>query len=60
MRFVAEGLPKKAVPTRLGLARRTVEGHLRRILAKLGVATRTELAHYATIHGLLGGNEPRP
>ena len=60
VRLVAEGLPNKAVATRLGLSRRTVEGHLGRIFAKLGVATRTELAHYATIHGLLGGDEPRP
>ena len=60
VRLVAEGLPNKAVATRLGLSRRTVEGHLGRIFAKLGVATRTELAHYATVHGLLGGDESQP
>lgn len=51
--LVAKGLPNKAVAAQLGISRRTVEGHLGRIFAKLGVTTRTELAHYATTHHLV-------
>lgn len=52
--LVVEGLPNKVIATRLGISRRTVEGHLGRVFSKLGVATRTELARYAVTHGLVG------
>jgi len=56
--LVVEGLANKAIAARLGISRRTVEGHLSRLFARLGVATRTELARYALTHGLVRGAEP--
>lgn len=41
--LVAEGMPSREVASRLFIAPRTVEGHLSRIYAKLGVRSRTEL-----------------
>jgi len=41
--LVAEGLPNKAIATRLGISARTVEGHLNHVFAKVGIVSRTEL-----------------
>ena len=43
--LVAEGLQTKQVAARLFVSPKTVEGHLSHIYAKLGVRSRTELAH---------------
>jgi DNA-binding CsgD family transcriptional regulator/tetratricopeptide (TPR) repeat protein len=43
--FVAEGLQTKQVAAALFVSPKTVEGHLTNIYAKLGVHSRTELAH---------------
>lgn len=43
--LVAEGLQTKQVAARLFVSPKTVEGHLSRIYGKLGVRSRTELAH---------------
>jgi DNA-binding CsgD family transcriptional regulator len=43
--LVAEGLPTKEVASRLFVSPRTVDGHLAHIYAKLGVRSRTDLAH---------------
>jgi DNA-binding CsgD family transcriptional regulator len=43
--LVAEGLQTKQVAGRLFVSPKTVEGHLSRIYGKLGVRSRTELAH---------------
>ena len=43
--LVAEGRSNKEVATALFITRQTVEGHLKRIYAKLGVHSRTELAY---------------
>jgi DNA-binding CsgD family transcriptional regulator len=43
--LVAEGLQTKQVAARLFVSPKTVEGHLSRIYDKLGVRSRTELAH---------------
>lgn len=40
---VADGLSNKEVARRLYLSRLTVETHLKRVFAKLGVSSRTEL-----------------
>lgn len=53
--LVVEGLPNKAIAARLGISPRTVDGHLARLFSKLGVSTRTELARFATTHGLVDG-----
>jgi DNA-binding NarL/FixJ family response regulator len=43
--LVAQGLATKQVATTLFVSPKTIEGHLSRIYAKLGVHSRTELAH---------------
>jgi DNA-binding CsgD family transcriptional regulator len=45
--LVAQGLQTKEVAARLFVSPKTVEGHLSRIYGKVGVASRTELAHSA-------------
>jgi DNA-binding CsgD family transcriptional regulator len=47
--LVAQGLTNKAVAAELFVSDRTVEGHLSRIYAKLGVRSRTELARQFTV-----------
>lgn len=46
-RFVARGLPTREVAAQLFLSPRTVDYHLRKIFAKVGVTSRTELAQFS-------------
>jgi DNA-binding NarL/FixJ family response regulator len=52
--LVAEGESNAAVAKRLWVTEQTVKFHLSNIYKKLGVANRTEAAHWATQNGLLG------
>ena len=42
--LVAQGLTNKEIAARLVIARRTAEGHVERVLVKLGLTNRTQLA----------------
>ncbi|MCE7007020.1 LuxR C-terminal-related transcriptional regulator [Kibdelosporangium philippinense] len=46
--LVAEGLSNKQIADRLVIAQRTAEGHVQRVLTKLGFTTRTQLATWIT------------
>jgi predicted ATPase/DNA-binding CsgD family transcriptional regulator len=50
VRLVAEGLANKAIATQLHLSVRTVESHVRHVLAKAGLTNRTQLAKWAREH----------
>jgi DNA-binding NarL/FixJ family response regulator len=47
VRLVARGMSNKAIAHELSISPRTVEGHVNHVFDKLGVASRTELVHYA-------------
>jgi predicted ATPase/DNA-binding CsgD family transcriptional regulator len=50
VRLVADGLANKAIATQLDLSVRTVESHVRHMLAKAGLSNRTQLARWAREH----------
>ena len=50
VRLVADGLANKAIAARLHLSVRTVESHVRHVLAKAGLSNRTQLAQWAREH----------
>ncbi|MEO6082302.1 MAG: LuxR C-terminal-related transcriptional regulator [Umezawaea sp.] len=54
--LVAQGLSNKDIAARLVIAQRTAEGHVDRILAKLGFTSRTHLAAWVARQG----NGPNP
>lgn len=45
-RLVAEGLANKEIAAQMFLSKRTIDYHLRNVFAKLGIASRTELAGF--------------
>jgi DNA-binding CsgD family transcriptional regulator len=47
VRLVADGLPNKAIASKLHLSVRTVESHVRHALGKAGLENRTQLATWA-------------
>jgi DNA-binding NarL/FixJ family response regulator len=49
---VARGLPNRAIAAELGITERTARTHVSNILAKLGLASRTQAALLAVQHGL--------
>ena len=53
--IVAEGRTDREIAARLFISERTVHVHVRRVLAKLGVASRTEAAGLAIRQGLVPG-----
>ena len=50
VRLVADGLANKAIAAQLHLSVRTVESHVRHVLAKAGLSNRTQLATWAREH----------
>ena len=54
LRLVARGLSNRLIARELALSEKTVKAHVSAILAKLGVADRTQAALYAVRHGLAG------
>ena len=50
--LVVEGLTNRQIAAELVLAEKTVENHIGRILTKLDLRSRTQLAAYAVEHGL--------
>lgn len=58
--IVAEGRTDREIATRLFISERTVHVHVRRILAKLGVSSRTEAAGLAIRQGLVPGGPSVP
>ena len=53
LHLLAEGLPNKAIATRLGISDQTVKFHVASITGKLGAANRTEAVHIAARRGLI-------
>src|SRR4029453_9612885 len=52
LRLIADGLSNKRIARELGVAEKTVKTHVGHVLAKLGVADRTQAALYAVQAGL--------
>ncbi|MER6346664.1 ATP-binding protein [Streptomyces sp. NPDC001595] len=48
--LVAQGLANQQIADRLVIARRTAEGHVERILSKLGFSNRSQIAAWVTAH----------
>ena len=46
--LVAEGLTNRQIASRLTISPRTAEGHVERILTKLGFTTRTQIVTWVT------------
>ncbi len=58
--LLARGRSNKDIAASLSLGLRTVETHVSSLLGKLGVASRTEAAHYALSHHMLSGDDEGP
>jgi DNA-binding NarL/FixJ family response regulator len=57
LRYVASGMSNKEIGQALSISPHTVKAHLRHILDKLGLRSRTQAAAWAERHGLTGGGE---
>jgi DNA-binding NarL/FixJ family response regulator len=53
LELMAEGLPNKAIATRLGISDQTVKFHVAAICSKFGAANRTEAVRLAIRRGLI-------
>ncbi len=57
LRYVANGMSNKEIGLALSISPHTVKAHLRHILDKLGLRSRTQAAAWAERHGLTAGND---
>jgi DNA-binding NarL/FixJ family response regulator len=53
MVLVAQGFTNRQISTELGISERTAGNHVGRILGKLGLRSRAQIASWAIEHGLL-------
>ena len=53
LEFLAEGLPNKAIASRLGISDQTVKFHVAAITSKLGAVNRTDAVRRAVRRGLI-------
>ena len=53
---MARGLSNRAIARKLVITEATAERHIGNVFAKLGLASRAQLAVWAVEHGLLQGN----
>ncbi len=60
LRLVAAGASNHSVAKRLWVTEQTVKFHLSNVYRKLGVANRTEAAHYAHVHGVVTDEADEP
>ncbi|HEV3155859.1 MAG TPA: response regulator transcription factor [Candidatus Baltobacteraceae bacterium] len=51
--LITAGLSNREIGTRLSLSEKTVKNHVSRVFVKLGVKTRSNVAVYALLHGLI-------
>ncbi len=52
LRYLAQGLSKKQIATMLKLSVKTIEGHCEKLMSKIDIHDRVELARYAIREGL--------
>jgi DNA-binding NarL/FixJ family response regulator len=57
--LLADGLPNKVIGQRLGVAEKTVKGHVTRVFHALGVTDRTQAALWVKRHGLSPRHQQR-
>jgi len=57
-RLIAEGMTNAQIGAELSVSPKTVSAHVEHILAKLGVARRTEVAAWAA--GIRPADQPQP
>jgi DNA-binding NarL/FixJ family response regulator len=60
LRHVAAGLSNGRIAGEVWVTEQTVKFHLSNVYRKLGLANRTEAAHYAYTHGLVDSQPARP
>ncbi|WP_030609193.1 ATP-binding protein [Streptomyces sclerotialus] len=58
--LIAQGMTNRQIAEALVIARRTAEGHVERILAKLGFASRSQVAAWISEAGRASGSGTRP